>query len=95
MQEVLSLEIMSGIKDIANIKRCPNGHSVGDGMRYCPVCGEEIAVNGMRYCPNCGKERHPSDRFCAHCGFPFVTQVAQQVKEEKDDSFFFGFLWFD
>lgn len=96
MKEVLSLEIMSGTKELANIKRCPNGHSVSDGMRYCPVCGEEIVANGMRYCPNCGKERHSTDKFCAHCGFSFVSQVVQQVQEEKDDSFsFFGFLWFD
>ena len=96
MQEVLSLEIMSGIKEIANSKVCPNGHSVNDGMRYCPVCGAEITVNGMGYCPNCGKERHPTDKFCAYCGFPFVSQVVLHVQEEKDDYFsFFGFLWFD
>lgn len=96
MQEDLSLEIMSGIKELANIKRCPNGHTVGYGMKYCPVCGAEIAANGMRYCPNCGIKRHPTDKFCAHCGFPFVSQVVQQLQEEKDDSFsFFGFLWFD
>ena len=96
MLEFLSLEIMSGIKEIVNIKRCPNGHFVGDDMRYCPVCGAQITGNGMRYCSNCGKERHPTDKFCAHCGFPFISQVVQHVQEEKDDSFsFFGFLWFD
>ena len=83
---------MSGIKELANIKRCPNGHSVTDDMRFCPICGAEIAFNGLRFCPNCGKERHLADKFCAQCGNPFV----QQPKEEKNDDFsFFGFLWID
>lgn len=92
MQEVFSLEIMSGIKELANIKKCPNGHVVNDGMKYCPKCGAEVSTIGMHFCPNCGKERQVCDNFCTHCGFPFVQPPP---KEKNDDFTFFGFLWFD
>ena len=97
MLEVLFLEIMNGIKELANFKRCPNGHTVDDDMRFCPICGAEITFGGIRFCPNCGKERQPTDKFCAQCGYPFIQQsIIQQPKEEKNDDFsFFGFLWID
>lgn len=71
MLEVLFLEIMSGIKDVVKVGRCPNGHPVSDEMKFCPVCGSEIAVGGMRFCPNCGQKRQNMDRFCTNCGFLF------------------------
>lgn len=97
MLEVLFWEIMSGIKELACIKRCPNGHTVNDDMRFCPICGAEIMYGGIRFCPNCGKERQPTDKFCAQCGYPFIQQpIIRQSKEEKNDDFsFFGFLWID
>ena len=86
------MEIMSGIRDVGKYRKCPNGHSVGDDMKFCPVCGAELLVSGMRFCPNCGKERQPNDLFCTNCGFSFE----QKIKKEKDDDFsFFGFLWID
>lgn len=92
MLEVLFLEIMSGIKDVVKVERCPKGHPVSDEMKFCPVCGAEIAVGGMRFCPNCGQKRQTMDRFCTNCGFSFD----QKEKEEKDDGFsFFGFLLID
>lgn len=95
MSQDLFLEIMSGTKELANIKCCPNGHSVTGDMRYCPICGAEIMLSGIRFCPNCGKERNPTDRFCAQCGYPFMRPI-QQPKEKSDNDFsFFGFLWID
>lgn len=83
---------MSGTKDIIKTRICPNGHRVGDDMRFCPICGAEITIDGIRFCPNCGQERQSMDRFCTNCGLSFK----QNIKEKKDDDFsFFGFLWID
>lgn len=86
---------MSGTKELAKIRRCPNGHAVSDDMKYCPLCGVDISFTGIRFCPNCGKERQVTDKFCAQCGYPFIQQpFIQQSKEEKSDDFsFFVFWW--
>ncbi|MBR6187889.1 MAG: zinc ribbon domain-containing protein [Prevotella sp.] len=86
---------MNGTKDLAKVKRCPNGHAVSDDMKYCPVCGVEISITGIRFCPNCGKERHVTDKFCSNCGFPFEQQIVEKEEEKNDDFSFFGFLWID
>ena len=83
---------MSGTKDVVKAKKCPNGHPISEGMKFCPVCGAEIVVGGLRFCPNCGKARQSGDLFCTNCGISF----GQKPKEEKDDDFsFFGFFWMD
>lgn len=83
MQEVSFLEIMSGIKEIRKMRKCPNGHVVDDNMKFCPVCGTGISAVGLNYCSNCGKDRQATDNFCTYCSFPFV----QPLKEEKNDDF--------
>ena len=88
------MEIMSGTKDIIKTRICPNGHRVGDDMRFCPVCGAEIENGGMRFCPNCGKERLQGDIFCTNCGFSF-KQKTNKEKDNDDGFSFFGFFWMD
>lgn len=84
---------MSGIKELANKRSCPNGHAVSDDMKFCPVCGSEIQDIGIRFCTNCGYKRNETDKFCPQCGKPFGYH--QVEKKKNDDSSFFGFLWID
>ena len=86
------MEIMSGIKEIANKKGCPNGHSVSGDMKYCPICGSKIDDMGVRFCTNCGNKRNGTDKFCPQCGMPFGYHP---VEKEGVDSSVFGFLWLD
>ena len=94
MKEVLFLEIMSGINKLTKVRRCPNGHTVGDDMRFCPICGTEISSSEICFCPNCGTKRLLKDKFCSNCGLSFF-QVPMQKDEKNEDSSFFGFLWID
>ena len=48
-------------------KTCPKcGHPIEEGDKFCPNCGERIAV--IHYCPQCGLEVKAGDRFCRNCG---------------------------
>jgi len=52
------------------MKQCPNGHEVGDNVKYCPTCGTEI-ISGNKFCTKCGNERKGAEKFCPKCGTPF------------------------
>src|SRR5437016_14224991 len=45
--------------------RCPSGHAVPAGSRFCPVCGVELGADS---CPECAASLLPGARFCAACG---------------------------
>lgn len=56
------------------MRKCPNGHDVGDDVKYCPQCGAEIqekVAEDIRFCKKCGQERKGAEKFCSHCGTPF------------------------
>ncbi len=51
----------------AQKKVCPKcGYFIEDGDKFCPSCGEKIAV--IHYCPQCGIKIKIGDRFCRNCG---------------------------
>jgi class 3 adenylate cyclase/tetratricopeptide (TPR) repeat protein len=45
--------------------RCPSGHRVPAGSRFCPECGVELTSEA---CPQCGSLLVPAARFCTACG---------------------------
>ena len=48
--------------------KCPKcGHSVPEGTRFCPNCGEKLIKEPIT-CPKCGKVNAPDSKFCAECG---------------------------
>ncbi|MBR1505074.1 MAG: hypothetical protein IJ614_03080 [Prevotella sp.] len=49
------------------MKKCPNGHVVGDNMKFCPQCG--ATMMGVKFCKNCGAKLNYGDLTCPHCGF--------------------------
>lgn len=53
------------------MKQCPNGHSVGDNVKFCPECGAEIVDSSAKFCAKCGNERKGNEKFCSQCGTPF------------------------
>ena len=42
------------------------GSAVPDTAKFCPTCGEKIAVK--RFCPECGTEVPADTKFCPECG---------------------------
>lgn len=56
------------------MKKCPNGHEVGDNVKFCPECGAEIIDNGAKFCAKCGNERKGTEKFCSQCGTPFDVE---------------------
>ena len=68
------------------MKQCPNGHEVGDNVKYCPTCGVEI-ISGNKFCTKCGNERKGAEKFCPKCGRPFDTQGTYNFDiDEKAES---------
>ena len=69
------------------MRRCPNGHEVGDNVKYCPTCGAEI-TNGNKFCTKCGNERMGAEKFCPKCGTPFDAEygINHLFNDEKDSS---------
>ena len=68
---------------------CPNGHEVGDNVKYCPTCGAEI-ISGNKFCTKCGSERMGTEKFCSQCGTPFDVEPNINhivLNEEKNSSF--------
>ena len=53
------------------MKHCPNGHEVGDNVKFCPECGAEIIDNGAKFCAKCGNERRGAEKYCSQCGSPY------------------------
>jgi predicted amidophosphoribosyltransferase len=46
--------------------KCPNGHIVPAGAKFCPECGVRIAQEFK--CPKCGASYTPGQKFCSNCG---------------------------
>jgi len=65
------------------MKQCPNGHNVGDNVKFCPECGAEITDNGAKFCAKCGNERKGTEKFCSQCGTPFGQSLIVNDKEIK------------
>lgn len=65
--------------------KCPNGHEVGDNVKFCPTCGAAI-VRGNKYCTKCGSERMGMEKFCSKCGTPFDGVPTSQPSPSYDDS---------
>lgn len=71
------------------MKQCPNGHEVGDNVKFCPKCGAEIIDNCAKYCAKCGNERKGTEKFCSQCGTPYgqsPTSNAAETKVRQDKS---------
>lgn len=49
---------------------CPNCGTQGDGGRFCPECGFDMAST-HKGCPSCGVMLPRSARFCTDCGHGF------------------------
>mgnify|MGYP005836053077 CR=1 FL=1 len=45
--------------------KCPAGHPVPAGAKFCPQCGAAMAGG---FCAECGKPLPPGARFCPECG---------------------------
>ena len=65
------------------MKQCPNGHAVGDNVKFCPECGAEIIENGARFCAKCGNERKGTEKFCSQCGTPYGKSPTSNVSETR------------
>ena len=63
------------------MKQCPNGHEVGDNVKFCPECGAEIKDNGTKFCAKCGNERKGTEKFCSQCGTPYGQSLTSNVSE--------------
>jgi hypothetical protein len=74
--------------------KCPNGHEVGDNVKYCPTCGAEI-ISGNKFCTKCGNERKGAEKFCPKCGTPFDNVINDEIvtyEEEQPKSGFKKYL---
>lgn len=65
------------------MKQCPNGHNVGDNVKFCPKCGAEMIDGGAKYCAKCGNERKGTEKFCSQCGTPYDQSLTSNVTETK------------
>jgi hypothetical protein len=45
---------------------CPKCHAETHGAKFCPECGEKLAVQSQ--CPKCSAEISPGAKFCPECG---------------------------
>jgi uncharacterized membrane protein YvbJ len=59
------------------MRKCPNGHDVGDDVKYCPQCGNPLN-DGITICSKCGAEFSNKAKFCPKCGNPTGSS---QLKE--------------
>lgn len=76
------------------MRQCPNGHEVGDNVKYCPTCGAEI-TNGNKFCTKCGNERMGAEKFCSKCGTLFDNVINDEIvtyEEEQPKSGFKKYL---
>ena len=76
------------------MRQCPNGHEVGDNVKYCPTCGAEI-ISGNKFCTKCGNERKGAEKFCPKCGTPFDNVINDEIvtyEEEQPKSGFKKYL---
>lgn len=76
------------------MRQCPNGHEVGDNVKYCPTCGAEI-TNGNKFCTKCGNERMGAEKFCPKCGTLFDNVINDEIvtyEEEQPKSGFKKYL---
>lgn len=65
------------------MKQCPNGHEVGDNVKFCPECGAEIIDNCAKFCAKCGNERKGTEKFCSQCGTPYGQSPTSNAAETK------------
>ena len=63
------------------MKQCPNGHNVGDNVKFCPTCGAEIVDSGAKFCAKCGNERKGTEKFCPKCGTPYGQSSTSNVSD--------------
>lgn len=63
------------------MKKCPNGHFVGDNAKFCPTCGAEIVDSGAKFCAKCGNERKGTEKFCPKCGTPYGQSSTSNVSD--------------
>jgi len=70
------------VKNNAKIVQCPKcGAQVGDGMKFCGVCGEKTSVSVV--CPHCGKDVPAGMKFCGECGKPIGTVKCPSCGKEN------------
>jgi len=63
--------------------KCPAGHEVWWGAKYCGTCGVPTVQEG-KYCPYCGKEvTHKADSFCTICGGDMTLEVTVVNPRER------------
>ena len=72
------------------MKQCPNGHEVGDNVKYCPTCGAEI-ISGNKFCTKCGNERKGTEKFCPKCGTPFDNVINDEIVTYEEEQHKSGF----
>jgi len=65
--------------EISEYQRCPNGHMMLDGEKYCVVCGSNYYIyTNPKKCPeastySCGRRTYTAgEKFCPHCGKDLV-----------------------
>src|SRR5919204_5735455 len=58
--------------------RCPSGHPVPAGSRFCPVCGLSLATEE---CAACGAPLGPDARFCAACGAAVGSAIEEELRQ--------------
>ena len=55
--------------------KCPNGHDVTDGSRFCNICG--VPIPQFTVCPN-GHQNPVGSSFCTTCGSPIGAPANQR-----------------
>lgn len=60
------------------------GTEFEDGAKFCPECGEKVALPELGKCPSCGAQNSDSAKFCRECGAALNVQLpASTVKPDK------------
>ena len=47
------------------------GHSIPQGSKFCPECGNKVAPAAKKFCTQCGAQVPAGSKFCAECGNKF------------------------
>lgn len=51
------------------------GTEFEDGAKFCPECGEKVALPELGKCPSCGAQNSDSAKFCRECGAALNVQL--------------------
>lgn len=65
MREALAEEARSSEPAAAAAAKCPAGHPVPPGAKFCPECGAPLT---SKFCAQCGKPLPGGAKFCPECG---------------------------